>query len=168
MTHTQKTLTSLLLFNFISVFGQQTTKIDTIKYIQLDGRTNFTIQGKDTTCYSNGKPFPIKEYLRIEKINCRLEGDCRDSLDYIFYVHTFNTKGQLLFSTYRIDPEHLFFGPYKEYYSNGKIKVEGQYLFFGDDWKKYLIENNWDKKVGVWKYYSKSGSLKRTETHGMQ
>ena len=163
-----KILISILLFSLLSVYGQQATRIDTIEYVQFDGQTNFTIQGKDTVCLSNGKPFSIKEYLRVEKLNCRLNGDCRNMVDHTFYVHTFSLSGQLLFSTYRIDPEQLFFGSYKEYYTDGKLKIEGQYAFFGNDWKMYLDEKNWNKKIGIWKYYNKKGRLKCTETFTSQ
>jgi len=152
------------LTNFTPSYGQEHLKIDTIKYFVFDAVMHYTVQGKDTTCgIVNGKSFPVKEYLRIEKINCRLEGECRDSSEHLFYVNTYNIHGQLLYSAYQTGPEDLFFGAYREYYTNGKIKAEGQYLFFGNNWEEYNDENNWNKKTGVWKYYNKNGKLKRTE-----
>lgn len=143
-------------------------KIDTIKIYEYTEPYNYRVQGKDTTCTLNGKPFPIKEYLRIESFNCKLWGGCRDSSQHLFYVNTFDIYERPLFSTYQIDPEYIFFGSYKKFYPNGTIKIEGQYLFFADDWKQYQNENNWNKKDGLWKYYNKNGKLKRTKTfnHG--
>lgn len=162
---------TFILFNYSHILlGQKPFKIDTINYyVYGDGVFHFTIQGNDTTCgFVNGKSFPIREYLRLEKFNCRLEGECRDSSEHIFFVHTYDAKGRLLFSTYRIDPEYLFFGPYTEYFSNGKVKIKGQYLFFGNDWEKYYDKNNWDKKVGLWTYYNKRGKIKKTINYGGQ
>jgi hypothetical protein len=167
LRHIFSVLFLIVSFGNISL-GQTYLKIDTIKVYDFVGLLKYQIQGGDTTCSLNEKPFPVKEYQRIEKYNCKLWGDCRDTSQHIFYVNTYDLNERPLFSTYQIDPENIFFGSYKEYYSNGIIKIEGQYLFFGNDWKQYENEKNWNKKDGVWKYYNENGKLKRTKTfkHG--
>lgn len=152
------------LFYFL-ISAQSPISIDTIKYFKINGVTQFTIQGKDTILTLNGKPFPIKKYLEFQKHNCRLEGDCKDSTENIFFVKTYNTNGRLLYSTYKIDPEENYWGTYTEYYENGKIKIQGQYMFFGNDWKKYYDEKNLNVKIGTWLYYNKKGKIIRQTTY---
>ncbi|MGZ4053314.1 MAG: hypothetical protein ACXVPM_00315 [Bacteroidia bacterium] len=69
----------------------------------------------------------------------------------------------MIHSAFQEGPEGIFWGPYKEYYKNGNLKCEGQYLFLGLDWRKYRNEKNLNKKIGTWKYYDRKGKLKRTE-----
>jgi antitoxin component YwqK of YwqJK toxin-antitoxin module len=46
----------------------------------------------------------------------------------------------------------VFFGEYKEFYTDGKIKVQGNYDDSG-------------KKIGIWRFYSRSGKLRKTKTY---
>jgi len=68
-----------------------------------------------------------------------------------------------LFSTYRIGPEGEYFGIYREYYLDGRIKIEGEYLFYGNNINEYYKPGNCTIKNGVWKYYKKNGKLKKTK-----
>lgn len=137
-------------------------QIDTIKYYQVSGHLRFGILDKDTTCTLDGKPFPISEYLRIEAVNDRLDRHPypKDSIG-VFFVKNYDLEERLLFSAYQTSSEPIFFGDYKDYYPNGQLKTEGQYMFFGSDWKQYEKIRHWNNKTGNWKYYRPDGRLRR-------
>lgn len=148
----------LLLTTAVISFGQN---IDTIKYYKVPGSLYYSIIGTDTVAKLNGNPISIKEYLKIENTNCRLWGSCegqQDSSD-LYFVNTYDLDENLLYCTYQLGPEEIFFGPYKEYYKNGKIKIEGQYMFYGTDRKQYENRKHWNNKTGEWKYYNEDGKL---------
>lgn len=142
------------------VFGQ---KIDTIKYYAFRSMHIDYVKNKYVI---NGFKVSSKRGEEVDSCNCILERRCGDSTKHIFFVKTFDLHEKLLYSAYQNNPEHIFWGPYKEYYPNGKIKIEGEYLFFGTDLKMYQDKKNWNKKIGLWKYYNKKGKLKRSEKQG--
>lgn len=52
------------------------------------------------------------------------------------------------------------FGPYKEWYENGQLKIDGNYESFVDNGQLNIIGN---KKTGKWSYYNESGKLIKEE-----
>ena len=56
-------------------------------------------------------------------------------------------------------------GEWKEYYPDGKIKIEGQYKQNSSgDWQN-ISQNGYCRQVGAWKYYDTSGNVIKTETY---
>ncbi len=166
MCKRMKLKTTILTF-FLSTLGLigQNFKVDTLHVIDFNGMLEMSI-GQDTVCSLNGKRISTQKYLSIRQANCilwRYCDECKcDTTVHVFFVYEYDMKGQLLRSSYRIDPEHIYFGPYKEYYRNGKIKTEGQYVFFTDSWQPFYDSKNFYKKIGTWKYYQRNGKLRRT------
>lgn len=145
--------------------AQVPANIDTIKEYTYKGLLRFGMNGTDTACTLDGKPIADSLYRKIEKANCKLWGKCRKKDEHLFFVNTFDLKERLLYSAYRISSKPVFFGPYKEFYPNGQLKVEGAYQIYGTNWARYEEMKYQNIKTGEWKYYKKNGKVEKTEVY---
>lgn len=148
---------SFFLIIGLKGFGQNLT-IDTINVYWFLGE--YTTLGSDTIFQSNGQIYNSIDYHRLKKSMSPLIDS--EDLDRLYYVNLFNTGDTLLYSTYWLDIEQNQFGNFTSYHPNGKVSVQGQFLFF-KKLKKFLIYENQHCKTGKWLFYSDTGKLKKTK-----
>ncbi len=112
-----------------------------VKFYKKNGRL------KSLDNYVNGK-LEGKQYLYLKKTTYigTYENGVKNK---IFHVIIYNKDGSI-----REEYNNKFFegyGPYKLFYKNGNIKIEGQY--------------NGTKRDGVWNFYNKDGELGKTKEY---
>jgi len=136
---------------------------DTVRYL-IEEETVYNNDDKETSNYKYlHKNLRVKEEGNTK--NGRTEGLCK------FY----NEKGILVKEVnYKNDSE---FGEYKEFFSNGKIKVQGQYIHtkgfvktssFDAEGNEHLSNEPSDRipaKDGEWKYFDSNGKLTKTKKY---
>jgi len=142
-----------------SISAAQTLSIDTIKVYDFTGSSGL-IQGTDTICTIDNKSVTYAVYKKVMDSNKPLLRSQKEREGKLLFVYSYDLNDVLLFTTYMISVEERNFGPYKEYYSNGKLKVKGQYL----DAIGYLkSEHGCMIKNGEWTFFNEDGSVDNIE-----
>ncbi|HUH73882.1 MAG TPA: hypothetical protein VLZ75_05690 [Chitinophagales bacterium] len=79
-------------------------------------------------------------------------------------VYTYNANEQLKHVV--VQYEGCLLGPFKEYYSDGKIKVEGNFKSNpSNDYSNLRLRGLCSMREGFWNYYNESGKLQTVETY---
>lgn len=79
-------------------------------------------------------------------------------------VYTYNAKEELKHVV--IQYEGCLLGPFKEFYSDGKIKVEGNFKANpSNDYSNLRLRGLCSMREGFWNYYNESGKLQTVETY---
>jgi len=124
---------------------------------------NDTLIPKDTVKFSYQDMLTFN-YGRVQKTNKKTENLLKgrraksDLLgnedDVHYYCIIYNKKGHK--SKEGFWTLECFYGPYKEYYNNGKLKMEGDFM-------NPMKTNSNCLKVKLWKYYNKKGKIVKKE-----
>ncbi len=79
-------------------------------------------------------------------------------------VYTYNANDQLKHVVAQY--EGCLLGPFKEYYTDGKIKVEGNFKTnSSNDYSNLRLRGLCSMREGLWNYYNESGKLQTIETY---
>lgn len=101
---------------------------------------------------ANGKEITKEQYEKYKE-HWDISEKCRPCR-----LHTYNENGIL--QNVALQYTDCLVGSYKEYYPDGKLKVEGQFRSnTSSDWSNLRMRNLCSVKEGEWKYYETSGKL---------
>jgi hypothetical protein len=109
---------------------------------------------KDEICYYKNIQYRVYEFDSIRK-SLNSKPALTGSLENPTYCILLDDKKNK--SEEGIWDLECFWGPYKKYFSNGKIEMEGSFV--------NLYETTACNKINDWKYYNERGDLIRTETY---
>lgn len=150
------TFSILLIALGNTVNAQQTLRIDTISTYDVNLSDYMTTNGR--VYLANGKVISKEKYL-FYKDNWERVQNCQPC-----EVYTYNDRNQL--KHVAIQYGECLVGPFKEYYSDGKIKVEGSFRENpSSDWSNLRLRGLCSVRDGEWKYYSTSGKLEAIENY---
>lgn len=106
----------------------------------------------------NGAEITKKKYLEYKQF-WNAAGACKPCL-----LYTYDDKDQLKYVAYQY--QDCLCGSYEEYYQDGKLKVQGQFINVSSD-NMDVINNRkvCNKRDGIWTYYLPNGVTEKTETY---
>ncbi len=109
---------------------------------------------KDETCYYKNRNYRIQEFDSIRKsLNHKIALiGVWENPTYCILLDDKNNK-----SEEGIWDIECFWGPYKKYFRNGQLEMEGSFA--------NLYETQGCTKINDWKYYNHEGDLIRIETY---
>lgn len=138
------------------VCAQDFTRFDTISTYDVNLTDYLTTNGR--VYLANGKVI-TKEKHDFYKNNWEHTQKCQPC-----EVYTYNEHDQL--KHVAVQYGECLLGPFKEYYADGKIKVEGNFKSNpGNDWSALRARGLCSVREGVWNYYSVHGKLESVETY---
>lgn len=147
-------LISLLTGNRLS--AQNSVQFDTISTFDVNLSDYMTTNGR--VYMANGKVIS-KEKHEFYKKNWERVQNCQPC-----EVYTYNEHHQL--KHVAIQFGECLVGPFKEYYTDGKLKIEGNFKSNpGSDWSSLRLRGLCSVREGVWNYYSSTGKLETVETY---
>lgn len=146
--------TTLLVCLGIQVFAQ--SKIDSIATYDVNLSDYMTTNGK--VYLANGKAI-TKDKYEFYKESWKKASACQPC-----EVYTYNEFDQL--KHIAIQYEGCLVGSFKEYYPDGKIKVEGNFRNNeSSDWSNLRLRGLCSIREGKWNYYNDAGKLTLIETY---
>lgn len=147
----------MLVFTHNRLIAQDYTRFDTISTYDVNLTDYLTTNGR--VYLANGKVIS-KEKHDFYKSNWERLQNCQPC-----EVYTYNEHDQL--KHVAIQFGECLVGPFREYYSDGKVKVEGNFKSnTGNDWSTSLrLRGLCSVREGVWNYYSPQGKLESVETY---
>lgn len=152
----QLTFVLLLTTLCCSVNAQETLRIDSISTYDVNLSDYMTTNGR--VYLANGKVISKEKYL-FYKNNWEKVQQCQPC-----EVYTYNDQHQL--KHVAIQYGECLVGPFKEFYSDGKIKVEGSFKEnTSSDWSNLRLRGLCSVRDGEWKYYNISGKLEVIESY---
>lgn len=79
------------------------------------------------------------------------------------YLKTYDTEDNLISESVQFTDCPV--GDYREYYTNGTLKVNGQYKMNSTGNWKNIFDRGYCRKVGKWIYYASNGSILKIEEY---
>ncbi|HZH68694.1 MAG TPA: hypothetical protein VFD65_05790 [Chitinophagales bacterium] len=148
-------LVSLLAFNN-PIVAQTVMKFDTISTYDVNLSSSMTTNGR--IYFANGKAISKAKY-EFYKSNWERVQRCQPC-----EVSTYNENHEL--KHIAIQYGDCFVGPFKEFYTNGKVKVEGNFKSItNNDWSSLRLRGLCSTREGEWKHYSPEGKLETIEQY---
>ncbi len=131
-------------------------KLDTLRSYDVFLEERMTPFGIAYMC--NGTEITKKKYLEYKQF-WNATGACKPCL-----LYTYDDKDQLKYVAYQY--QDCLCGSYTEYYKDGKLKVEGQFLnVVSDNWQNINDRKVCNKRDGNWTYYLPNGVVEKTELY---
>lgn len=152
------TLVFLLVFSYLGnhINAQDLVQFDTISTFDVNLSDYMTTNGR--VYLANGKAIS-KEKHEFYKNNWDRVQQCQPC-----EVYTYNEHHQL--KHIAIQYGECLIGPFKEYYPDGKLKLEGSFKSNpGNDWSNLRLRGLCSIREGAWNYYSTTGKLETIETY---
>ena len=145
-----------LFFSILSAHAQGKLQIDTITSYDVNLSTYMTTNGR---VYMANEQVISKDKYEFYRKNWEDVKRCSPC-----EVKTLDGKNRL--KHIAIQYGDCFIGPFKEYYSNGKLKVEGNFKGALDgNYSQLRLNGLCSQREGVWKYYTPEGRLDYLETY---
>lgn len=136
--------------------AQDFSRLDTISTYDVNLSDYMTTNGR--VYMANGKVISKEKFL-FYKDNWEKAQQCQPC-----EVYTYNDQNQLKHVATQFG--ECLVGPFKEYYSDGKLKVEGDFKpNSSSDWSNLRLRGMCSVREGDWKYYNTSGKLETIETY---
>jgi hypothetical protein len=147
-----KTLISLILLLVIRIDSSYSQIVDTINIYQYDSSLPIVTPNGFVSIKANEDMFFLKEPIQF-----------KDSLlknfNKVYYVKCFHkTNDYLIYEA--LQNGFCAQGPFKEYYPNGNIKRQGNFITFSNPKN---INDSCNRFDGKWEFFNQSGQLIRTE-----
>ena len=131
-------------------------KLDTLRSYDVFLEERMTPFGIAYMC--NGAEITKKKYLEYKQF-WNATGACKPCL-----LYTYDDKDQLKYVAYQY--QDCLCGSYTEYYKDGKLKVEGQFLNVASGNLENINERKvCNKRDGNWTYYLPNGVVEKTEIY---
>lgn len=131
-------------------------KLDTLRSYDVFLEERITPFGIAYMC--NGVEITKKKYTEYKQF-WNAAGACKPCL-----LYTYDDKEQLKYVAYQY--QDCLCGSYTEYFKDGKLKVEGQFLKVStDNWQTVNDRKSCNKRDGIWTYYLPNGVTEKTETY---
>ena len=131
-------------------------KLDTLRSYDVFLEERMTPFGIAYMC--NGAEITKKKYLEYKQF-WNATGACKPCL-----LYTYDDKDQLKYVAYQY--QDCLCGSYTEYYKDGKLKVEGQFLNVASGNLQNINERKvCNKRDGNWTYYLPNGVVEKTEIY---
>ncbi len=144
-----------LLVN-VQLFAQNSIQFDTISTYDVNLSDYMTTNGR--VYMANGKVIS-KEKHEFYKKNWESVQNCQPC-----EVYTYNEHNQLRHIA--IQYGECLVGPFKEYYLDGKLKIEGNFKSnTSNDWSSLRLRGLCSVREGTWNHYSSAGKLETIETY---
>lgn len=141
---------------FVLIANAQNSKIDSVATYDVNLSDYMTTNGR--VYLANGQII-TKEKSDFYKESWKKSEKCQPC-----EVYTYNAKDQLKHIV--IQYEGCLLGPFKEYYPDGKIKVEGNFTSNpSNDYSNLRLRGLCSMREGSWNYYNESGKLQTIETY---
>lgn len=145
---------TLLLFVFIA--NAQNSKLDTVATYDVNLSDYLTTNGR--VYLANGQVI-TKDKSDFFKDSWKKAQNCQPC-----EVYTYNVKNELKHVV--IQYEGCLLGPFKEYYTDGKIKSEGNFKTNpSNDYSNLRLRGLCSMREGIWNYYNEAGKLQTIETY---
>ncbi len=127
------------------------SKLDTLYYYRISIRAE--IWGSTGNYWVNDRPVSKQTYYRYKNFSDNLF-KCKPC-----YLKTLNANGKLIREA--VQYTDCFVGKRIDYYSNGRIKIKGQYKENNTgDWSNLSRRGYCSKKEGTWRFYERNGKRK--------
>lgn len=133
-----------------SISAQNWTQLDTISTYDVNLSYYMTTNGK--VYMANNKAISKAQY-DFYRDNWERTQACQPC-----EVYTYNDKHEL--KHIAIQYGECFVGPFKEFHSNGKVKVEGSFKTVdSQDWSNLRMRGLCSTRDGEWRFYAPDGKL---------
>ena len=131
-------------------------KLDTLRTYDVFLEEKLTPFGKAYMC--NGNEVTKQKYLEFKRF-WGASAACTPCL-----LYTYNDKNELKYVAYQY--EECLCGSYKEYYTDGTLKVEGQFKQnTTGSWENLKSKNVCNVRDGIWIYYTETAVEEKRETY---
>ncbi|MCO5248755.1 MAG: hypothetical protein M9887_07410 [Chitinophagales bacterium] len=145
-----------MLVFILNIHAQNKVAFDSISVFDVNLSSYMTTNGK--VYLANDKIISEEKY-NFYKDNWDKSTLCKPCE---FYTYRENETLKNISTQY----EGCMLGPYKSFYSNGKIETEGQFRSNpGNDWSNLRLRGLCSVREGEWKHYDASGKLHLIETY---
>lgn len=140
--------------NAVSINAQKT--FDTLRSYDVFLEERITPFGIAYMC--NGAEVTKTRYLEFKKY-WNASVDCKPCL-----LYTYNSKDQIKHIAFQY--EDCLCGTYKEFYPEGGVKVEGQFLENPtENWISMRNRGLCNRRSGIWTYYLPNGAFEKSEEY---
>jgi len=106
----------------------------------------------------NGKEITKKQYDKYRQYWRAIDA-CTPCL-----LRTFDMNDKIMYEAYQyVD---CLCGQYTEFYKDGSIKTEGQFMKNPDNnWQNFNAQQFCNRKTGIWKYFYSNGTVEKIEEY---